>query len=79
VAVGHFRRKREAPLTVEGHPPDTERAIPGPLVLPPLCTFPGCVVVDQVVTAKLRERGILLLGLLGADVPGDGACPGLPL
>jgi len=42
--------KREAPLAVEGHPPDTKRATPGP------CLHPGsassCCVVDQVATVK---------------------------
>jgi hypothetical protein len=52
VAEGHFRRKREAPLTVEG----CRRTLSGPSPDPSMSTalhFPGCVVVVQVVTVKL--------------------------
>jgi hypothetical protein len=52
VAVGHFRRKREAPLTVEGHP----RTLSGPSPDPGLATalhLPlACVVVDQVAIVR---------------------------
>jgi hypothetical protein len=47
VTGGHFRRKREAPLTVEGHP-DTERAIPGhPGPTTALHLLATRVIVDQ--------------------------------
>ena len=39
VAGGHFRRKREAPLTVERHPRTLSGPSPDAQALPRLCTF----------------------------------------
>ena len=51
ISAKRFEMIFGCPLTVEGAPPDTERAIPGP------CPrygshLPGYVVADQVVTVK---------------------------
>ena len=44
------------PLTVEGHPPDTERAIPGPKRHHCFAGLPARVVVDQVVAVEETAR-----------------------
>jgi hypothetical protein len=56
----HFRRKREAPLTVEGVPPHTQRAIPGLEPKPESLHLLGCVGVLPArvfIEATARDAG----------------------